>query len=97
MFIKNRDAIFSLARNANEKSILLFLIDKIDEILSNAQPSKLLATSISFGENSFKVQDTEFNFSSYNEIYLIAFGKASQPMALWKEEITENYKQELKI
>ncbi len=86
MFIKNRDAIFSLARNANEKSILLFLIDKIDEILSNAQPSKLLATSISFGENSFKVQDTEFSFSSYNEIYLIAFGKASQPMAAWMTE-----------
>ena len=93
MFVKNREVIFSLARNANEKSILLFLTNKIDEILSNAQPSKILATSISFGENSFKVQDTEFSFSSYNEIYLIAFGKASQPMAAW---MTENFTKKFK-
>jgi len=83
MFIQNRESLTSLARNAREKDIITMLVDLVEASLELAQPDQLLSSFISFEEKHMQLEDKKINFSSYEEIYLIAFGKASQTMAEW--------------
>ena len=83
MFVQNRDSLTSLARNPKEKEIITMLIDLVDTSLELAQPTQLLSSSISFEEEYIRLEDKKINISTYEKIFLIAIGKASQTMAEW--------------
>lgn len=83
MFIQNRDSLTALARNSREKEIITMLIDLVETSLELAQPSQLLSYSISFDRTYMQIEDKKINYSSYENIILIAIGKASQTMTEW--------------
>ncbi|MFW9851763.1 MAG: glycerate kinase [Candidatus Thorarchaeota archaeon] len=83
MFIQNRDSLIALARNTKEKEIITLLVDLVEVSLELAQPARLLSSSISFDEENMELDNKKIDFSSYEKIFLIAIGKASQTMAEW--------------
>ncbi len=83
MFIQNRDSLTTSARNEKEKEIITMLVDLIETSLELAQPIQLLSSSISFEGEYMRLEDKKINFSSYEKIFLVAIGKASQTMAEW--------------
>jgi glycerate-2-kinase len=83
MFIQNRDSLQILARNTKEKEIITMLVDLIETSLELSQPSKILSSSISFEGECMRIEDKKINLTSYEKIFLVAIGKASQTMTEW--------------
>ncbi len=83
MFIKNSEDLLKLARNDTEKEVVNILLSSINDLLSFAQPSTIMSDSIVFDNKTLKVQGDSVDISSYENFYLIAFGKASQTMSSW--------------
>ena len=83
MFIQNQLQLSALARDDTEEQVLNLLMNLTEAILSGAQPEKLLSSSVSFSSNSMKTEGDKYELDSYNNLYLISFGKASQKMAKW--------------
>jgi len=83
MFVKDRLNLINLARDEDELRILEEMLDSIDYVIKSAQPHKFLSSSISITDENIEVEGKKFEFSSYNSLYLLSFGKASQTMTEW--------------
>jgi len=83
MFVKNKSSIVNLSRNFSEEKILTSLVDIVEFILEQAQPRNLLSSFISFSDDELVIKDDCYDLNSYENFYLISFGKASQTMSKW--------------
>ena len=83
MHVKNRSDLLNLARDESELQILKKILDYIDFTIDSAQPSKFLTSSINLSDEFMEFEEKRFEFSSFNNIYLLSFGKASQSMTEW--------------
>ena len=83
MVVKNRLDIFNLARDDDELQILEIMLDSIDYVIESAQPHNFMSSSVSVTKETMEVGGEKFDFSSYDNFYLLSFGKASQPMTEW--------------
>jgi hydroxypyruvate reductase/glycerate 2-kinase len=83
MFVKNKSSLIKLSRNTFEENILSSLIDVIEFILEQAQPKNLLSSFVSITEEKLEIKEDNYDFNSYENFYLISFGKASQTMSKW--------------
>ena len=83
MFVKNKSSIVKLSRNFSEEKIITSLVDIVEFILEQAQPKNLLSSFISFSADKFVIQEDYYDLNSYENFYLISFGKASQTMSKW--------------
>ena len=83
MVVKNKLDIINLARDEDEQQILEIMLNSIDYVIESAQSYKFLSSSISVTEETMKVEGKKFDFSLYDNFYLLSFGKASQPMTEW--------------
>lgn len=83
MFIKNSEDLLKLTRNDTEKEVMNVLLSSINDLLTFAQPSTIMSDSIIFDDNTLKVNGNMVDLSSYENFYLISFGKASQTMSSW--------------
>ncbi len=83
MFIQNSEDLLKLTRNDTEKEVMNVLLSSINDLLAFAQPSTIMSDSIVFDNNTLKVDGSSIDLSSYENFYLISFGKASQTMSSW--------------
>ncbi len=83
MFVKNKSSLLQLSRNISEERLITSLIDIIEYILEQAQPKNLLSSFIKISDDKLVIKDRSFDFDSYENFYLISFGKASQTMSYW--------------
>ena len=83
MFIQNSEDLLKLTRNDTEKEVMNVLLSSINDLLAFAQPSTIMSDSIVFDNNTLKVDGNSIDLSSYDNFYLISFGKASQTMSNW--------------
>ncbi|MEM4658056.1 MAG: glycerate kinase [Candidatus Methanosuratincola sp.] len=67
---------------SRENAITLF-----KEALSAADPRRCVLGSIRLDGEKLIVSDREYNLSSYRRIFVVAFGKASQAMAMALEDV----------
>ncbi len=88
MFIQNSEDLLKLTRNDTEKEVMNVLLSSINDLLAFAQPSTIMSDSIVFDNNTLKVDGSSIDLSSYENFYLISFGKASQTMSSW---MTDNF------
>jgi len=91
MFVKNRSELTDLGRTQEEKKIIIELIELTNFILTEAQPSNLMSSAICASEEKLVVSNKEFKLNQFHNLFLIAFGKASQKMARWFLEIVPKY------
>ncbi len=91
MFVKNKSRLIDLGRDEKEKEIISELVQLTDYILSEAQPSKMMSSSLSITNETITISNTEYALNQYNNFYLIAFGKASQKMSKWFMERFSKY------
>lgn len=83
MFVQNSEDLLKLARNDTEKELINVLLSSLNDLLAFAQPSTIMSDLIIFDNNTLKVNGNSVDLSSYENFYLIAFGKASQTMSSW--------------
>ncbi len=83
MFIQNSEDLLKLTRNDSDKEVMNILLSSINDLLVFAQPSTIMSDSIIFDSNTLTVNKNTIDLSSYENFYLIAFGKASQTMSSW--------------
>ena len=83
MFVKNKSSIVNLSRNFSEEEIITSLVDIVEFILEQAQPRNLLSSFISISDDELVIKDDCYDLNSYENFYLISFGKASQTMSKW--------------
>ena len=83
MFIQNSEDLLKLTRNDTEKKVMNVFLASINDLLAFAQPSTIMSDSIIFDDNILKVSGNSVDLSSYENFYLVAFGKASQTMSSW--------------
>ena len=83
MFIKNKEDLLNLSKNDQHKETIKLLLSSVESLLEFAQPSTILSSSVSFNDSKMKINETTFDLSSYENYYLVSFGKASQTMSSW--------------
>ncbi len=83
MFVKNKSLLLDLGRNEKEKANISTIVNLTDFILNEAQPAKMLSSSVSISDAKIKINNKEYTINQYKNFYLISFGKASQKMAKW--------------
>ncbi|MCK5408828.1 MAG: DUF4147 domain-containing protein [Candidatus Heimdallarchaeota archaeon] len=83
MFIQNSEDLLKLTRNDTEKEVMNVLLSSINDLLAFAQPSIIMSNAILFDNNTLKINGNSVDLSSYENFYLVAFGKASQTMSSW--------------
>ena len=83
MFVRNKSEILDLARNKEEKKKIQDLLNLTEFIIQEAQPSVLMSNTLDISEDTITVGGRQYSLSNYCNIYIIAFGKASQNMLKW--------------
>ncbi len=83
MFIQNYEDLMKLARNETEKEVMNVILSSINDLLAFAQPSIIMSDSIIFDDNTLRINGNSVDLSSYENCYLVSFGKASQAMSSW--------------
>ena len=83
MFIKNKSSLQKLSRNSSEDKILDSMMNIVEFILEQAQPKNLLSSFVTITDESLQIKEDNYDLESYDNFYLISFGKASQTMSNW--------------
>ncbi|MHA1199060.1 MAG: glycerate kinase type-2 family protein [Candidatus Heimdallarchaeaceae archaeon] len=81
MFVKNRSELEDLGRSEKEIEAINELVEIAEFILNEAQPSKMMSSSLTISNEKLTINDNSYDLNQYNNFYLIAFGKASQTMS----------------
>ena len=59
------------------------MIEIIEFILDQAQPKNLLSSHVTIKDGLLQIKEDNYVLDSYENFYLISFGKASQTMSNW--------------